>query len=660
MKKLYLLLAILVQVSVVFSQHFVKGYTSVNPYDPMNIVIKSAKIDGVSLEIGDEIAVFDGNLCCGVWVVDQPIEIPLPSVQASTEYPVGAQNGFKSGNTMYFRFWDNSANKEYHNIVATVLDDTDTPIPNVFASNGTAFVQLANDNTSLTTRTWTGALGFGLWTLTANWAENKLPEPNSIVTIPNTAVKPIIFNNTTAYCGSLTLAFGSSLTIQSDASGTGSLIVANGITGTAAVSSQRYMSGAAWHLISSPLTVQTKASFLSLPANSVISTNGASRGMMDYSESLDNWNAFFQNTDGGNISPGQGFCIRTDADNFVTFSGSLTNGTVNSAILKANNGWNLIGNPYTSAIYARQEAVGFLKVNETELDPSYVAIYLWDEGSSAYTIINSGAGQTNLASGQGFFVKAKTGGGNVSFKQTMQVHQIDATFKSAIIDAPNVVLKAKAGNIYSSTKINFNEEMTLGLDPSYDAGILRSGKGFDIYSKLVTDNGVDFAIQWLPGNSADSYIIPVGVDASNGGEIVFSAEMMNLPVGYDVKLEDKLTNTLTDIKNGELYVTDLAAGSKGVGRFYLHVGSSVQTGLTQIQKDDISVYTIDQNLYIKGNVSRDAQFMVYSIDGRLINRFGAVSQNLNQLSVAGYTPGIYFVKVLDSNKYKPVKFVVEK
>ena len=68
----------------------------------------------------------------------------------------------------------------------------------------------------------------------------------------------------------------------------------------------------------------------------------------------------------------------------------------------------------------------------------------------------------------------------------------------------------------------------------------------------------------------------------------------------------------------------------------------------------------EDNVYIKGAVSQNAQFMVYSIDGRLMNRFGAASQNLNQFSVASYAPGIYLINVLDNNKYKPVKFVVGK
>ncbi|TNF45359.1 MAG: T9SS type A sorting domain-containing protein, partial [Bacteroidetes bacterium] len=158
----------------------------------------------------------------------------------------------------------------------------------------------------------------------------------------------------------------------------------------------------------------------------------------------------------------------------------------------------------------------------------------------------------------------------------------------------------------------------------------------------------------------DSYIIPIGVDAVKGGEVVFSAQTASLPTGYDVMLEDKLTNTVTNLKNGELYVANVATETKGTGRFYLHAGSSVQTKISELTKEEIIVYTIDQMLYVKGNVGNDAQFMVYSIDGRLMNQFGAKSQNLNQMSIAGYTPGIYFVNIQDKVKHKPVKFVVGK
>jgi hypothetical protein len=451
---------------------------------------------------------------------------------------------------------------------------------------------------------------------------------------------------------------GAGITILSGSSGTGSLIVSTDISGNGIINARRYLLANGWHLVSSPLSDQTIAGFLT--ANSAIPTKETTkRGMMEYSESADNWNDYFTNASSGSVDLGKGYCVRRTTNGVVNFSGTLTDGNVQAVLSKSGNGWNLLGNPFTSAMYVKQEVHGFLTVNEEKIDPSYLAMYLWDPAADEYTIVNKTEGQNNLASGQGFFVKAAAGG-NVTFTQAMQVHQTDAPFKSAAVQLPSVVLSAKAGDLSGSTKINFSEEMTLGLDPGYDAGIFKSGNGFDIYSKLVSDNGVDFAIQALPGKQGDSYIIPIGVDAVKGGEVVFSAQTASLPAGYDVMLEDKLTNTVTNLKNGELHVANLATEAKGTGRFYLHLGSSVQTKISELTKEEIVVYTIDQMMYVKGNVSNDAQFMVYSIDGRLMNQFGAKSQNLNQMSIAGFTPGIYFVNIQDKIKYKPVKFVVGK
>ena len=79
MKKFILMLTMLVQVSVVFSQHF-EDASDGGATAYMNIYIKEALINGVGpLVAGDEIAVFDGNICCGVVVL-----AGTPSVSAPT------------------------------------------------------------------------------------------------------------------------------------------------------------------------------------------------------------------------------------------------------------------------------------------------------------------------------------------------------------------------------------------------------------------------------------------------------------------------------------------------------------------------------------------------------------------------------------------------
>jgi hypothetical protein len=314
-------------------------------------------------------------------------------------------------------------------------------------------------------------------------------------------------------------------------------------------------------------------------------------------------------------------------------------------------------------LYIKQEVKGFFVVNDAVMDPSFKGLYLWDptalSGTGDYVVVNNLEGDPNLASGQGFFIKAVASGGNVEFNQEMQVHQSTALFKLAQITWPNIRLTAKSSGLESTARIYFNEGMSTGLDPYFDAGILKSASGLNIYSLLVSDNGVDFSIQALPGKLNDTYIIPIGVDALNGGEITFSATTLNLPQGYVVVLEDRLTKSFTDLKGTDSkYTATVAADSKVSGRFYLLTGASQVTGMTDLKKHELSVYRIGQTVYIQGNVDNNALFSIYSTDGRILKQSRAVSEYLNNINITGLPQGIYLLNVRDKNQYKPVKFVV--
>jgi len=189
MKKVILILTVLVQVSGVFSQtHFVKGFVGPG-YEQMTIVIKNADIGGVPLQIDDEIAVFDGNLCVGVVVLTGEINSGTPEtfavIKASSESSSftlgGLDNGFNSGNKMYFRFWDNDPGIEYHNVVPIVKivdNNVEIDIANEFVSGGTVFVYASTANT---TKTWTGADDEISWNNAFNWDPEGIPEPSDDV-----------------------------------------------------------------------------------------------------------------------------------------------------------------------------------------------------------------------------------------------------------------------------------------------------------------------------------------------------------------------------------------------------------------------------------------------------------------------------------------------
>jgi hypothetical protein len=297
MKKIILLLTVLIQVTVAFSQHFKVGYTGENPNDAMNIYINNADIGGVALVAGDEIAVFDGNLCCGVIVLTAPVSVSVP-VEIRPSADDGGNNGFKSGNKIYFRFWDNSEAKEYTNVIPTF--SVGAELLSVFQSSASAQVSLSTGNT---TKTWTGADDDSptAWNVSANWSPAGVPEPLHDVIISSGT--PTISTTTSANCGSLTFN-NSTIRIRSDAESNGSLIVASNISGNGMLDSRRFMTGNSWHLVSSSASGQNISDFLL--ANAAVSTKPPKRGMMEYNEGTDDWSVYFENTSGGNVSLGKG------------------------------------------------------------------------------------------------------------------------------------------------------------------------------------------------------------------------------------------------------------------------------------------------------------------------------------------------------------------
>ena len=80
--------------------------------------------------------------------------------------------------------------------------------------------------------------------------------------------------------------------------------------------------------------------------------------------------------------------------------------------------------------------------------------------------------------------------------------------------------------------------MQTKLDIGYDAGIFKTG--FDLYSQLVEDNGVNFGVQYLPTSSLNEVEISLGLDSKYNGFVVFSSELINIPNDYQVGQTGKI------------------------------------------------------------------------------------------------------------------------
>lgn len=538
-------------------------------------------------------------------------------------------------------------------------------------------------NNSIPT-SWNGQTSTA-WNTTTNWDGLAIPTASDNVSIVEASNNPVI-NNTGAVCNNLVISTSATLsineakdltvngnlnnsgtlTINSDASNNGSLIVSGTSAGN--VTYNRYMTGASsdpwiWHLISSPVVGQAiNASFMT---NNSIATNSGKHGLAPYNNTTPGWSHYTVDPAPSiTFTSGQGYEIARTSAGTVAFTGTVKTENVSIPITKNTNAWNLVGNPYPSAICANTPAStattateNIVFKNTAALDDAYEAIYVWDAdaGSPAYVTINHSSAATYMAPGQAFFVYSKSGGGTFNFTEAMQTHQTGDIFKSETVENPSIKLFVERSEGTSSTNIKYIEEMTTGLDPGYDAGRFSGGdNSFAVYTHLVGDieNTVDFDIQCLPADEFE-HVIPIGLNAPENTEVVFRIQTENLPEDVPVYLEDKLTGEYTALHEaGSFYTVIITEQSEGIGRFYLHT-KPVATGISLLDQE--SVFTIIarphyNSIRIIGKTDNNTWLAIYDVSGRQLTTNRLTKSETNDVDMAGLRSGIYIVTISSSTQ----------
>jgi hypothetical protein len=453
----------------------------------------------------------------------------------------------------------------------------------------------------------------------------------------------------------------SGLLIESTAAGSASLI--HNTEGVYA-SFQRYLNKDRWYNFTTPLSGQTLLKFLINTANT-IPIKSSNYGMAVYVENPDSWPYFTVGNESGNLTLGTGYLLRHTTDAAITSYGLLNSATLNKSIVRAGYGWNCLGNPFPCAIGIRDDASStdkFLMSNSSQLDPSFAVLYIWDEPTAHYGII-SNAGftpsidQAYIQPGQGFLVKAKTGGGTVAFTPGMRVHEHTSLLKAAKVTWPGINLKVSSASKTATTAITFHENMTRGLDVTYDAGQFGGDATFNLYSRLVEDNGINFMLQCLPDNDFDNMVIPLGFVFKAGGSVSFSADIYTLPAGCKAILEDKLLGTYTNLQLSA-YSVNIDPNTSGIGRFYLHA-SNVTTNINNTGKPSISIYFFEKEIIVNGMVADNTIADLYDVAGRVIRTFKLEPIDRNVLPVDGISPGVYVIKVFGKLWEESKRVIIE-
>jgi hypothetical protein len=546
---------------------------------------------------------------------------------------------------------------------------------------------------------WTGEGGSSDWNNSSNWFTCAVPGAGNNVAIFDGTYDPIISGGAVS-CNNLVIEPSASLTINADGN-----LLANSITIN---SSGTGSSGSLINYSSNSLTA-TYNRFLREDGNygdkhlfsSPVENQDITDFITAYSAKIDSvrtWNevgGVWTRLTTGPFAAGKGYNVyqRTGSDGLFSFTGSV----VNSASISVTSpfedpyylrgsdpygnadptsinwtdgrgfisgvwtnwgggGWNLLGNPFTSAM----DASLFVGENSESFDPSYQAIYIYDgingvykyAGASRVDFPTEGGDYGNIIqAGQGFMVMANYNEAPISFTSAMQTHSTGTVLlKSAAAEDPwpGLQLKVKYGDKESLTTIVYYNEMSAGLDPGYDIGQLASGRPVEVYTVLAAkDEGVNLVRQALPVIGAEKIIVPVGTDTRNGGEVTFSA--FTIPLGTKrFWLEDRTTGIYTDLTT-KSYTVTLPANTYGTGRFYIIASTNTPTDIRQPEADDMTlrIWASDGKVIIRGDVTDRAFCEIYDMRGQKLLGTKLIDGELNTVMLPAGISGVYLVRVVD-------------
>ena len=449
------------------------------------------------------------------------------------------------------------------------------------------------------------------------------------------------------------------VTLNSDADEFASIIV--GGTSSGDIIYNRYVNtqgSGEWDLIGAPVDGLSINSFVTTNS-SPLATSGSTYAVGVYDNSNDTWTNYTTSTvaAAGNFDIGKGYQMATSSGATMAFTGTIaTSDQTQSIINNAGSGgrrWNLVANPYPSYLNANTNAHAtnnFLSVNSGVIDGSYLALYGYDADGSGYTIYNNTTSATYIAPGQAFFVAAaSSSAADLSFTEAMQTTTGGDDFIAGRLanTSSEFYLKLyEAEEFIADTKFYFDNDLSLGLDPGYDAGAYNQSSA--LASRLAEDDqGVNMGINAMGIDSFEQTTIPIVVNKEAGTSFRISLEDLTIPESVEVVLEDTETQTFTNLRT-EDFTLNPQNDLSGMGRFYLRLGNT-SLGGSDLEESYISIYNpMDKDyITIEGLANtQKANIRLYNIIGQeILNKTLQTGQSTQNISTAGLTTGIYVIKL---------------
>ena len=349
------------------------------------------------------------------------------------------------------------------------------------------------------------------------------------------------------------------------------------------------------------------------------------------------------------LVPGQGYAQANKQNLFfvgrpnvgtITVAGTYTEDTDD-----ANEGWNLIANPYTTAI-----DVGDFLTENTNVTG---AIYIWDDngsnsgrGTNADYIVANGSMATNttaagghtrynnhIGSAQGFFVKLNSAADtDIDFKSAMRVvgnNSDDNFFRKASLPIVRLNLTNPEG-LFKQAVIGFAEDATADqINKTYDAQAFNASVDNGLFTLKA---GRTFSLNGMPVGWEN---IQLQLNAGESGLYTISVELED----YDAALylRDKSTGDVIDLRNDQ-YTFSSNAGIY-TDRFEL---ISNPSGVLGLEQNEVFIYAVEHTMYIQQSSVEDHEYQLFDMNGKQLLTTKVENQNA-EVNLSSLPSGIYLV-----------------
>jgi hypothetical protein len=436
------------------------------------------------------------------------------------------------------------------------------------------------------------------------------------------------------------LTVSGTLTVASDATGNGSLIVNGTVTGNTTV--QRYIAAYpagtnnGWHEISSPVNNMAIAGSDFAP--------GTNDDFYAYDETTNQW-LNYKASAIANFTNGEGSLVAYQTTATKNFTGTLNNTDVTVSGLTytvgQGTGWHLLGNPFSSAIKWNDGNWTLTNVGGTA--------EIWDEANATYVAVQA---NDIIPSTNGFFVQVGSGGGGVvTIPAASRVHDATNNYKSASAENPAETLTFKISNDankYADESIlGFRSDATKGWDIAFDARKMLSFVKAAPQIWTVSE-GEKYLVNYLPLVTTATNV-PLDFRAGVNTAYHLTIKGADSFENVSLILEDLKTGQKIDLSRQDSYNFSAVTG-EDESRFVLHINGV--TAVPNVNKTDgIQVFAFGNTVYLQatGQKILEGKVSVFNMLGQQVYA-GLLNGNTKQQIRLNRKTGIYFVRVEEINR----------